>query len=76
LLDDLNAWCGSVSTPEATNTQNVLHFPPKFEAFLAKIYQIIDEVVLGLTRGQRGGPTAAGAINYVTADAAEQFELK
>jgi hypothetical protein len=76
LLDDLNAWRGSVSTPEATNTQNVLHFPLNLKAFLANIYQIIDEAVPGLTRGQRDGPAAAGAINYVTADAAGQFEPK
>jgi len=52
LLDDLDAWRDSVSTPEATNTQDVLHFPPKLEAFLANIYGIVDEAVLGLTRGQ------------------------
>ena len=53
LLDDLDAWRDSVSTPEATNTQDVLHFPPKLEAFLANIYGIVDAAVLGLTRGQR-----------------------
>jgi hypothetical protein len=53
LLDDLNAWRDSVSTPKATNTQDVLHFPPKLEAFLANIYGIIDKAVLGLTSGQR-----------------------
>jgi predicted component of type VI protein secretion system len=53
LLDDIDAWRDSVSTPEATNTQDVLHFPPKLEAFLANIYGIIDKAVLGLTRGQR-----------------------
>ncbi|RLA37941.1 MAG: hypothetical protein DRR15_00590 [Gammaproteobacteria bacterium] len=53
LLDDLDAWRDSVSTPKATNTQDVLHFPPKLEAFLANIYGIIDKAVLGLTQGQR-----------------------
>ncbi len=53
LLDDIDTWRDSVSTPEATNTQDVLHFPPKLEAFLANIYGIIDEAVLGLTQGQR-----------------------
>ena len=53
LLGDLEAWRDSVSTPKATNTQDVLHFPPKLEAFLANIYGIVDAAVLGLTSGQR-----------------------
>jgi hypothetical protein len=53
LLDDLDVWRDSVSTPEATNTQDVVGSAPKLEAFLANIYRIVDGAVLGLTQGQR-----------------------
>jgi hypothetical protein len=42
-----------VSTPEVKAAQDQVGLPPKLEAFLANIYRIIDEAVLGLTRGQR-----------------------
>jgi hypothetical protein len=53
LLDDLDAWRDRVSTPEVKAAQDQVGLPPKLEAFLANIYRIIDEAVLGLTRGQR-----------------------
>jgi len=53
LLDDLDAWRDRVSTPDVKAAQDQVGLPPKLEAFLANIYRIIDEAVLGLTRGQR-----------------------
>jgi len=53
LLDDLNAWRDRVSSPNVKAAQDQVGLPPKLEAFLANIYWIVDEAVLGLTRGQR-----------------------
>jgi photosystem II stability/assembly factor-like uncharacterized protein len=53
LIGDLDAWRDRVSTPDVKAAQDQVGLPPKLEAFLANIYQIIDEAVLGLTSGQR-----------------------
>lgn len=53
LLNDLNAWRESVSSPEVTNGQDLLQSPPKLEASLASLYGTINEAILGLTQGQR-----------------------
>jgi hypothetical protein len=42
-----------VSTPEATNSQDIVGMAPKLDAFLENIYWIVDGAVLGLTSGQR-----------------------
>ncbi len=53
LLDALDAWRDDVSTPARTSFQDVLHFPPRLDAFLAYLFQNVDEAVLGVTEGQR-----------------------
>ena len=53
LLEDLDAWRDRVSTPGVKAAQDQVGLPPRLEAFLANIYRIIDEAVLGLTSGQR-----------------------
>jgi hypothetical protein len=53
LLDDLDTWRDRVSSPDVRAAQDQVGLPPKLEAFLANIYRIIDEAVLGLTSGQR-----------------------
>jgi len=53
LLESLEAWQKSVSTPDRTNGQDVLNFAPKIDAFLIDLYQATDDAVLGITKGQR-----------------------
>ena len=52
LLDALETWQKSVTTPERETPQDVLNFAPEIDAFLANVYQAADSAVLGLTRGQ------------------------
>ena len=52
LLDALEEWQKSVSTPERTNMQDVLNFSPQIDAFLVNLYQQVDDAVLGVTEGQ------------------------
>jgi len=53
LLESLETWQKSVSTPERETFQDVLNFAPEIDAFLVNVYQQADSAVLGLTRGQR-----------------------
>ena len=53
LLEALDAWQNSVTTPQRENGQDVLNFAPKLDAFLSNIYQQADNAVLGITQGQR-----------------------
>lgn len=53
VLEKLEAWQNSVSTPQRTNNQDVLNFAAKLDAFLANLYTQVDFAVLGLTQGQR-----------------------
>ena len=53
VLEALNAWQNSVSTPQRTNNQDVLNFAAQLDAFLANLYGQIDGAVLGVTQGQR-----------------------
>ncbi|MEO1202638.1 MAG: hypothetical protein AAFX10_08025, partial [Pseudomonadota bacterium] len=52
LLEALETWQKSVSTPERETFQDVLNFAPEIDAFLTNVYQAADNAVLGLTRGQ------------------------
>ena len=53
LLDALEHWQKSVTTPDRTTNQDVLNFAPKTDAFLVNLYQQVDTAVLGVTNGQR-----------------------
>jgi photosystem II stability/assembly factor-like uncharacterized protein len=53
LLEALEEWQHSVSTPQRENGQDVLNFAPKLDAFLINLYQQADAAVLGITQGQR-----------------------
>jgi len=53
LLDALETWQKSITTPERETFQDVLNFAPEIDAFLVNVYQQADAAVLGLTRGQR-----------------------
>ena len=53
LLESLDTWQKSVTTPERETFQDVLNFAPEIDAFLTNVYQQADSAVLGLTRGQR-----------------------
>jgi photosystem II stability/assembly factor-like uncharacterized protein len=53
LLEALDKWQHSVTTPERENGQDVLNFAPKLDAFLINIYQHADSAILGVTQGQR-----------------------
>lgn len=53
LLDELDAWQDSVSAPDRTNFQDVLHFPPGLDSFVSNLYASVDDAVLGVTEGQR-----------------------
>jgi photosystem II stability/assembly factor-like uncharacterized protein len=53
LLEALEGWQKSVTTPERETFQDVLNFHPRIDAFLIDVYQQADKAVLGLTRGQR-----------------------
>lgn len=53
LLEALEAWQKSVTTPERETFQDVIAFAPQLDAFLTNVYQQADDAVLGLTRGQR-----------------------
>ena len=53
LLEALEAWQTSVSTPARETFQDVLNFHPRIDAFLIDLFQQADRAVLGLTRGQR-----------------------
>lgn len=53
LLEALETWQNSVTTPERETFQDVLNFAPQVDAFLINVYQQADRAVLGLTRGQR-----------------------
>jgi hypothetical protein len=53
LLEALETWQKSVTTPERETFQDVLNFAPEIDAFLTNVYQQADAAVLGLTRGQR-----------------------
>ena len=52
LLEALEAWQKSVTTPERETFQDVLNYAPRIDAFLTNVYQQADTAVLGLTRGQ------------------------
>ena len=52
LLEALDSWQKSVSTPERETFQDVLNFAPEIDSFLVNVYQAADSAVLGLTRGQ------------------------
>lgn len=53
LLEALEAWQRSVTTPDRETFQDVLNFHPRIDTFLINVYQQADKAVLGLTRGQR-----------------------
>lgn len=53
LLEALETWQKSVTSPERETFQDVLNFAPGIDAFLTNVYQQADAAVLGLTRGQR-----------------------
>ena len=53
LIQSLNDWQNSVSTPQRTNNQDVLNFAAQLDAFLANLYGQVDSAVLGVTQGQR-----------------------
>ena len=53
LLESLDAWQESVSTPQWQTFQDVINFEPQLDTFLMNVYQQADAAVLGLTRGQR-----------------------
>ena len=53
LLEALDDWQSSVTTPERKTFQDVLNFAPRIDAFLVDLYQQVDGAVLGLTEGQR-----------------------
>ena len=53
LLERLDDWQNSISTPQRTNVQDVLNFASRLDAFLANLYGQVDSAVLGVTQGQR-----------------------
>lgn len=53
LLESLDKWQKSVSTPERTGNQDVLNFASRLDSFLANLYGQVDQAVLGVTQGQR-----------------------
>ena len=53
VIEALNNWQNSVSTPQRTNNQDVLNFAAQLDAFLANLYGQVDSAVLGVTQGQR-----------------------
>jgi hypothetical protein len=53
LLDALETWQKSVTTPDRETFQDVLNFHPRVDAFLIDLFQQADKAVLGLTKGQR-----------------------
>ncbi|CAN0599901.1 unnamed protein product [Ectocarpus sp. 12 AP-2014] len=53
LLENLEAWQKSVTTPDRETFQDVLNFHPRIDAFLIDLLQQADKAVLGLTDGQR-----------------------
>jgi len=53
LLEALNQWQESVTTPARENGQDVLNYAPKLDAFLINIFGQADSAVLGITQGQR-----------------------
>ncbi|MEM6638352.1 MAG: hypothetical protein AAF610_00480 [Pseudomonadota bacterium] len=53
LLEALDAWRASASTPQWETFQDVINYAPTIDTFLITLYQQADSAVLGLTRGQR-----------------------
>ena len=52
LLEALENWQKSVTTPDRKTNQDVLNFAPRVDAFLVNLYQQVDDAVLGITAGQ------------------------
>lgn len=53
LIEALDAWQRSVTTPDRENGQDVLNYAPKLDAFVFNVFSQIDSAVLGVTKGQR-----------------------
>ncbi|MEM9759572.1 MAG: hypothetical protein AAF933_10080 [Pseudomonadota bacterium] len=53
LLEQLEEWQRSVTTPDRETFQDVLNFHPRIDTFLINFYQQVDDAVLGITDGQR-----------------------
>ncbi len=53
LLESLDTWQKSVTTPQRETFQDVLNFTPRIDTFLVNLFIQSDSAVLGLTRGQR-----------------------